>query len=103
MKKLILGVVLGALFISLVVYAESGMKESRDDKELAVLMIRAGIPGSLIATYLDLPKAAEFAAGDSILVIERGIYGQALKVSVQVFDTTCIFETKVLFDLTGKK
>ena len=104
MKLIILGVVILALVFSLLAYAESGpVKERRDDSELALLMIRANIPGNTINKYLDLPRGTEFNAGDSVLVVERGKYGQALKAYIQVVDTACILKTKILFDLTSKK
>ena len=103
MKLIILGVVILALVFSLLTYAESGpVKERRDDSELALLMIRANIPGNTINKYLDLPRGTEFNAGDSVLVVERGEYGQALKAYIQVLDTSCVIKTAVLFDLNSK-
>lgn len=103
MKRFIFGIVLGALLFALYAHAGQVLQDRRDNQELATLMLRADIPGKDIVKYLDLLRGDEFRAGDSVLVIERGNYGQPLKVYIRVVDTTCVLETKMIFDLTVKK
>lgn len=105
MKEIIVVILVAIVVLALVIYAESGndKKQRRENSELATLMIRASIPANLINKYLDLPRGQEFYAGDSVLVVERGTYGQPLKAYIRVVDTACVLETKIIFDLTVKK
>lgn len=103
MNKILIGILLGALLS--VVYLEAGeeFRKHTEDSQLSTLMIRANIKGADIVKYLDLPRGKEFGAGKSVLVIERGEYGQPLKAYVQTVDTACVIETTVLFDLKAEK